>query len=179
MAPFSLTRRQRLRLRELLTSAEQPRVLRRAQALLWLAQGDSPSDVAERLGVRRQSLYNWARRFRDRHGGNLSERLDDGHRSGRPGTAQGVIEPLIEEVIDGDPRAWGYQAAAWTAPLLQCYLDAAHGIVVSRRSVSAALDRLRIHWKRPRHRLALRPATWRQAKGASNADCESACGPFG
>jgi len=31
--------------------------------------------------------------------------------------------------------------------------------------VRLAIQRLRIRWKRPRHTLALRPATWRQAKG--------------
>src|SRR5262245_42263193 len=166
MTPFSLTRRQRIRLRELMASAEQPRIMRRAQALLWLAQGDSPYDVAERLGVSRQTLYNWAYRFRDRSAADLSDRLADAPRNGRPCTAQGVIEPLIEEVIEDDPRDWGYQATVWTASLLQCYLDEVQDIVVSRRSVSAALDRVDIHWKRPRHRLALRPETWRQAKGA-------------
>jgi transposase len=166
MTPFSLTRRQRLRLRELMASTEQPRILRRVQALLWLAQGDRPSDVAERLGVSRQSLYNWADRFHERSAADLRDRLADAPRSGRPCTAQGIIEPLIEEVIEDDPHDWGYQATAWTAPLLQCYLDEVQDIAVSRRSVSAALDRLDLHWKRPRHRLALRPESWRQAKGA-------------
>jgi transposase len=166
MTPFHLTRREHSRLRELITPATDARLLRRAQALLWRAQGDSPYEVAERLRVSRQTLYNWAYRFRDRSGSELSERLADAPRSGRPCTAQGIIEPLLDPVIDDDPRDWGYQATVWTAPLLQHYLDDRHHITVSRQSVSAAIDRLEIRWKRPRHRLALRPATWRQAQGA-------------
>jgi transposase len=166
MTPFSLTRRERSRLQELVASTLQARILRRAQALLWLAQGDRPSEVAKRLQVSRQTLYNWAHRFRDRSGCDLGDRLIDAPRSGRPCTAQGVIEPLLDQIIEDDPRDWGYQATAWTAPLLQRYLDDVYDIVVSRQSVSAAIDRLQIRWKRPRHRLALRPATWRQAKGA-------------
>jgi transposase len=166
MTPFSLTRRQRCRLRELMATTDQPRVLRRAQALPWLAQGDHPSEVADRLGVSRQTLYNWAHRFHDGGQAYFGDHLADAPRSGRPCTAQGIIEPLIEAVIDEDPRDWSYQATAWTASLLQCYLAEIQGVAVSRRSVSAALDRLDLHWKRPRHRLALRPATWRQAKGA-------------
>jgi transposase len=111
-------------------------------------------------------LYNWAHRFRARSDSDLSERLADAPRSGRPCTAQGIIDPLLDQVIDEDPRDWGYQATVWTAPLLQRYLEDQHHITVSRQSVSAAIDRLAIRWKRPRHRLALRPATWRQAKGA-------------
>jgi transposase len=153
-------------LRELIALTTEARILRRAQALLWLGQGDSPDAVAERLQVRRQTLYNWAYRFRDRSGFELSDRLADAPRSGRPCTAQGVIEPLLDQVIDDDPRDWGYQATGWTAPLLQRYLEDEHHITVSRQSVSAAIDRLEIRWKRPRHRLALRSPTWRQAKGA-------------
>jgi transposase len=166
MTPFYLTRRERSRLRELVAHTTGARVLRRAQALLWLAQGDSPYDVAERLRVSRQTLYNWAYRFRARSGSDLSERLADAARSGRPCTAQGIIEPLLDQVINEDPHAWGYQATVWTAPLLRRYLEDQHRITVSPRSVSAALGRLAIRWKRPRHRLASRPTTWRQAKGA-------------
>jgi hypothetical protein len=50
---------------------------------------------------------------------------------------------------------------------LQRHLEEVHGIATSRKSVSRALDRLGIRWKRPRHRLGLRPDAWRQAKGGS------------
>ncbi len=72
---------------------------------------------------------------------------------------------LIAEVIDKDPREWGYHATIWTAALLVHYLKRAHGIEISEKSVSLAIDRLRMRWKRPRHQLALRPPTWRQSKG--------------
>jgi len=48
---------------------------------------------------------------------------------------------------------------------------------VSRQSVSRAIARLHLRWKRPRHRLGRRPATWRQAKGGSNGACEDGHGP--
>ena len=91
----------------------------------------------------------------------------DAPRSGRPPTALGIIDPLIEAVIEADPRDYGYRATVWTAPLLQRYLAEAHGIETSRKSVSRAIARLGIRWKRPRHRLGLRPDTWCQAKGGS------------
>lgn len=166
MTPFALTPRERFQLQELVAYTSRARLLRRAQALLWLAAGESPAAVADRLGVARQSLYNWADRFRDRRGGDLEERLADGPRSGRPRTAHGVIDPLLQEALAGEPRAWGYRAATWTAGLLQQFLADHHGVVVCHQSVRAALERLRFRWKRPRHRLARRPATWRQAKGA-------------
>ena len=100
---------------------------------------------------------------------NLQARLADAPRSGRPRTALGVIDPLLAEVIDGDPRELGYPSTGWTNRLLRRYLREFHQLAVSRKSVSRALARLRIRWKRPRHQLALRPQTWRQSKGGSNA----------
>ena len=76
---------------------------------------------------------------------------------------------MIAEVIDTDPRNLGYHSTVWTAPLLGEYLKQVHGIEVSRKSISLAIARLRFRWKRPRHHLAQRSETWRQAKGGSNA----------
>jgi transposase len=77
----------------------------------------------------------------------------------------GIIDPLIAEVIDQDPRTLGYHSTVWTAPLLREYLEQVHGIAVSQKSVSLAIERWRMRWKRPRHQLALRPEHWRQSKG--------------
>ena len=166
MTPFHLSGRERSRLERFAAQTSQARLLRRAQALLWLDDGESPSVVAARAGVSRQTLYNWATRFLDRADLDLARRLDDGPRSGRPRTALGIIDPILEEVLDVDPRTLGYQATAWTAPLLQHYLSQVHGIAVSADSVRDAIERVCFRWKRPRHRLALRPEHWRQAKGA-------------
>jgi transposase len=166
MAAFDLSAAERSRLAELSEFTPSARVLRRALALLWLAEGDEPTEVAERLGVSRPTLYNWVARFRARAGQPLAERLEDGPRSGRPPTALGVIDPLLAAVLDDDPRDWGYVHTTWTAPLLRDFLHEEHRLVVSRQSVSEALDRLGVLWKRPRHCLARRQATWGQAKGA-------------
>lgn len=98
----------------------------------------------------------------------MAVRVADGPRSGRPRTAHGVIEPLIVAVLDRDPRELGYRSTIWTAPLLAQYLLDEQGLKVSDDSVRLALRRVGIRWKRPRHRLVLRPETWRHAKGGSN-----------
>jgi transposase len=145
------------------TSCAQERC--RAQAVLWLAEGLPAEQVAETFQVSRQTVYNWAERFQRRHELDLRARLLDAPRSGRPRTIAGIIDPLIEAALAQDPRASGYQSAVWTAPLLMEHLKRAHGIGASRKSVSAALERLRVRWKRPRHQLAAQEEHWRQAKG--------------
>lgn len=164
MAPFTLSARERCDLEVILTHTPSARQRCRAQALLWLAEGAGAGEVAELLHVSRQTVYNWAGGYHERAGLPLAERLRDAPRPGRPRTAGG-IDPLIAEVIDSDPRAIGYHATVWTAPLLACYLRDYHELDVCDRTVSRAIARLDIRWKRPRHHLARRPDTWRQSKG--------------
>ena len=124
-----------------------------------------PPPLADTFQVSRQTVYNWAERFRQREGLDLRARLLDAPRSGRPPLISGIIDPLIEAAFAQDPRELGYQSTVWTAELLVHYLGQAHGIEASRKSVSLAITRLHLRWKRPRHQLASRPETWRQAKG--------------
>jgi len=143
-------------------------ILRRTQALLWLDEGETVPEVAARLGVTRQAVYKWVGCFRMRSTLAMAARLAPAKRSGRPRTVQGVIDPLIMAVIERDPRELGYRSTVWTASLLRQYLGEVHHLEVSRPSVSLTIARLGLRWKRPRHNLARRPATWRQAKGGSN-----------
>jgi transposase len=115
----------------------------RAKALLWLAEGVSVSEVADRLEVSRQTVYNWSQRFRHRARLDLKSRLGDAPRSGRPRTVRGVIDPLIAAVIDRDPRDVGCNAPAWSGTTLMRYLAEAHDLAVSRKSVCLAVQRLR------------------------------------
>jgi transposase len=165
MARLSLSHRQRGELQDIVSHTPWAKERCRAQALLWLAEGSDVADVAERLDVSRQTVYNWLSRFQERADLDLRARLLDAPRLGRPRAARGTVDELIAAVIDGDPRPLGYHATVWTAPLLSQYLRDHHGIEVSDKTVSRAIDRLGIIWKRPRHELALRPKTWRQSKG--------------
>jgi transposase len=155
-------------LETLATHTTDAQLLRRAQALLWLDEGETVTEVATRLRVTRQAVYKWVGHFQRHSPLDIAARLAPGQRSGRPRTVHGVIDPLILAVIEGDPRKLGYRSTVWTAPLLCHYLQEVHHLTVSRPSVSLAIARLGLRWKRPRHDLARRPATWRQAKGGSN-----------
>ena len=75
----------------------------RAQALLWLAEGLPAEQFADAFQVSRQTVYNWAERFRQREGLDLRARLLDAPRSGRPPLISGIIDPLIEAAFAQDP----------------------------------------------------------------------------
>ena len=89
-------------------STHDPRQLHRAQALLWLHEGDTVDEVATRLFITPRTVFRWRSRFHARQALELPERLADGPRSGRPKTVSGIIDTLLSEVIDGDPRQWGF-----------------------------------------------------------------------
>lgn len=165
MTTLKLSSQERKRLQALAVRTTDADVLRRAQALLWLASGQGIEEVTQRLCVCRRTVYYWVEQYAAREADDIAGRLSALPRSGRPRTASGVIDPLIENFINTDPRESGYRSTVWTAGLLRQHLAESHQLTVSQRSVSYALARLGICWKRPRHQLALRARYWRQAKG--------------
>jgi len=89
-----------------------PRVTRRAQAVLRIADGDSPSEVADDLGWAPSKVIKWRERYRE--GG--VEALLDRRRPGAPpqyekGEVVGRIKKLLEE---SPPKGHG----KWTGNLL-------------------------------------------------------------
>jgi transposase len=165
MVPIILNARLRGELEDLVLKTPSAKERCRAQAVLWLAEGLSVEQIAETFQVSRQTVYNWANRFLQRDGLDLRARLLDAPRPGRPPTIVSVIDPLIEAALARDPRESGYHDTVWTAELLQHDLERSQGIRASVKSISVAIARLHFRWKRPRHELAARPETWRQAKG--------------
>jgi transposase len=177
MTIFKLSSQERRRLNTLAVQTTDAHVLRRVQALLWLASGHNVEDIAARLCACRRTIYYWVEQYEARDSRDIVARLSVLPRSGRPRTANGIIDPLIDKIIDTDPRELSYRSTVWTAALLCQHLLEAHQLSVSQRSVSYALSRLSIRWKRPRHQLMLRAPFWRQAKGGSNVGFLGASAP--
>jgi transposase len=116
---------------------------RRAQALLWLNAGERPPVIAARLKASRQTVYNWAIRFKQRRSAcDIMIRLADRQRPGRPRTVPSLIDPLLRKVLDQHPNRFGYAAKVWSIVLLGQYLRDVHHLAVNRTSISAALRRL-------------------------------------
>lgn len=62
MTDSILSRRERAKMQDLITHSHDGRLSLRAYALLWLDDGESVPEIAQRLGVTRQTVYNWASR---------------------------------------------------------------------------------------------------------------------
>ena len=169
MAVIILSSAGRRALETIVARPRDSRQYRRAQALLWLAEGERPTAVAQRLRVHRDTIYEWAKRYRARGAQRVATCLLDRTRTGRPRQRTETVARGIVAVIDTDPHARGYRAAQWTAPLLRQYVREQQALAVSEVSVRRCLHRLGYRWKRPRYALARRSPYWRQAKGGSSA----------
>lgn len=163
---LKLTYEERGALEAVLLSNAPGKEFQRAQALLLLDENESVTEIAQLLRVSRQTVYNWVERFQARRSRAVPERLRDAPRDGRPATVGEIIDELLDEILETDPRHFGYRSTIWTAELFQQYLSDYFDIRAGLRSVQYALQRLRVRWKRPRHTLALRDPFWQQAKGA-------------
>jgi transposase len=170
MARVSLSDAQRQELQQLARRGRDARMVRRAQGLLWLDQGEHPVAIAHRLGVTREAVYSWARRLKREASRSVAQSLRDQPRSGRPKSQRQAIQEMVEQVMDIPPSQYGYQAEGWTAALLGYHLQATRGIAVGENTVRRCLKGMGYWWKRPRYVLARRDPFCRQAKGGSSAD---------
>jgi transposase len=140
-------------------------------ALLELDRGRCVADVAQALGVTRQSVYNWAYAFgacpapaalRDQYGG------------GRPTLWTEKLETLLQSGLGQRPEEVGLRGVNWTVALLQEHLYSRSGQWLSDDTIRRALDRLGYVWKR--YRYVLPPDPQREKK---TPDPAAAAGPAG
>lgn len=143
------------------------RTVRRAQALLWLDQGESVQSVAERLFVTRQMLYQVVERYESRLHLPVIERIQHDRHPGRPAVLRDATTELIAGLLADSPADYGYRGYVWTVPMLRTQVARQADIELSEDTVERALEDLRYRCKSPRLVLARRDPHWRQAKGGS------------
>lgn len=131
-AEVVVSRRQRRLLEGLVRrSTASQRLVRRARIILELAEGHSPTQVAKRLRIERQTVYKWARRWStqaprlqaaeatgvsDRQLSGLIEQvLVDAYRSGRPATFSPEQLVKLIALACEHPRASGRPLSQWSS----------------------------------------------------------------
>ena len=145
-----------------LPAAREASLYRRLEAVLLVAEGVPVSEAARRVRVARRSVQRWVRRY---HWNRDPAALADRPRPGRPPAAPGLTPARLAAVLAVDPRALGYRATTWTAPLLAHHLREREGLAVSERTVRRRLRERRYRWKRPRYVYHRRATHVAQKKG--------------
>lgn len=148
MSDIQLTLDQRCQVRIALRGTDDASYYRRLLAVLELDAGRSYTEVADALGVTRQSVYNWARAYRQSL---RPESLRDHYGVGRPTLWGGSLRALLRDCFEQRPDQRGYAGVNWTVPLLQEELERLSGRQLSDDTIRRELQRLGYVWKRFRY----------------------------
>jgi transposase len=136
------------RLTKALKSTTEVRLFQRVQAVLWVAQGDTISEVAELLGVSVQSVYNWLQRYLAVH---QVAALADAPRSGRPVTAPQITAADILQHLQGNPLQLGYRTTVWSVKLLAAHLSRQYHCPINPHTLRRRMKAMGLRCKRPRY----------------------------
>ena len=140
-----LTAAKRRRLQKIVAeSATPPRVRRRALIVLLSAGGQGGEAISVTLGVTRRTISNTRTRWRQEGFASLV----DAPRAGRPPRADAAYIARLLEVVEQDPRAYGYAFTRWTAPRLAAHLEATTGVRIAGATVAELLRRRGFVWRR-------------------------------
>lgn len=142
----SLSEAQRKRLLVMLRTHRDARVCRRAQIILWLADGWSWSEVQGGLYCSRRTIARWKERFEQ---GGVDALVEE--RRGRPSPfGPWLVVRVVTWVTTKWPRDFGFLRSRWTCECLAILIFQFASVRVSRETVRRWLHRENLVWRRPR-----------------------------
>jgi transposase len=136
------------RLTKALKSATDARLFQRVQAVLWVAQGDTISEVVELTGVSGQTVYHWLQRYLACH---QVAALVDAPRSGRPVTAPRITAAHILQHLRCNPLRLGYRTTVWSVKLLAAHLSRQYHCPINPHTLRRRMKAMGLRCKRPRY----------------------------
>ena len=139
-------------LHQLTRTDPDPRVRRRAHALLLLTQDSSVVAVARLFATAPHRVRAWRSRFLA--GGRQG--LADEPRTGRPPKLDAVALAFLSEALETGPQAYGLPVTIWSIRDLRDVLAHRLGVRVCTATVHRAVQRLGYRYRRPRHDLTHR-----------------------
>jgi transposase len=139
-------------LRQLTRTDPDPRVRRRAHALLLLTEGHAVVAVARLFATAPHRVRAWRSRFL----ASGRDGLADAPRTGRPPKLDAMALAFLEETLETRPQTYGLPVTIWSIRDLCAVLAAHLGIRVCPATVHRAVQRLGYRYRRPRHDLTHR-----------------------
>lgn len=129
-----------------------PRVRRRAQAVLLVEEGHSQASVARLLHTSAYRVHVWLERFTAEGRAGLVDRP----RGGRPHTLSAADWAFLEAALEQGPQAYDVPVTIWSIRDLQALLQRERGVEASVYTVHRAVQALGFRYRRPRHDLTHR-----------------------
>jgi transposase len=126
-----------------------PRVRRRAQALLLVAEGHSQASAARLGHTSAYRVHIWQERFAEQGRAGLVDRP----RGGRAPKLGAADQRFLEMALEQGPQAYGLPTTIWSIRDLQALLARERAVVVSVYTVHRVVHALGFRYRRPRHDL--------------------------
>ena len=142
----------REQLQHVLKTDPDPRVRRRAHAVLLVEEGHPKAGVARLFHTSAYRVHVWQERFASAGRDGLADRA----RGGRPSKLTADDRAFVEEALDRGPQAYGLPHLVWTLRDLQALLQRERGVEVSVVTVHRVVHDLGFRSRRPRHDLTHR-----------------------
>jgi transposase len=139
-------------LHQLTKTDPDPRVRRRAQAVLLVAEGQTLASVARLFHTSAYRVHVWRERFA--RGGRTG--LLDQPRGGRPHALSDADRAFLEEALERGPQAYALPMTIWSIRDLHALLVRERSVTVSVDTVHRAVRALGFRSRRPRHDLTHR-----------------------
>lgn len=142
----------RRQLRQLTKTDPDPRVRRRAQAVLLVEEGQTLASVARLFHTAAHRIRVWQDRFTAEGRTGLVDRS----RRGRPPKLDESDLAFLTTALEQGPQAYGLPVTVWSIRDLQALLAGERGVAVSVYTVHRAVQALGFRYRRPRHDLTHR-----------------------
>jgi transposase len=165
MSLFTISLSERRALTKQIRKTKDVKIFKRAQAFLWLSKNISVSEISKRLGVSRQTIYDWVSSYKNRCKTSFISRLQDRPKPGRLARKSAIVFRELAVLLRESPQDYGYCHSEWTASLLGKVLAHEQALHVSTKTIRRCLKQSQYVWKRPGYALSRQSVTWAQEKG--------------
>ena len=107
-------------LRDALDEVDSAKAAKRLVVALEYKDGTPVSDLSERYGIPRSTLYYWLDRFEEF---DIPAAIEDEPRPGRPRKLDDADRRALESDLADAPADHGYDAEEWTPELVQRHIE--------------------------------------------------------
>ena len=130
-------------LRNALKEAESPKIRERLQIIIHVKSGLSARKTAELMGISRGKVSYWVKRFNT---AGFEGLRDKPRKGGEPKVDPGVLKEILEK----EPKEFGYGVEAWTASLFRVHIAKTLGVEYHPNYIYQLIKRLGYALKVPR-----------------------------
>jgi transposase len=121
-------------------------LVKRISALLELSRGETVSDIAQKLGTSRTSIYEWLKAYMVEG----EEGLKPVWKGGRPAKLTDSQKKQLSEKVKAGPLAAGFLAGCWNSAMIQQVIWQEFGVLYNVHYVAELLHHLGFSFQKAR-----------------------------